>query len=722
MPQMTGVYRVLPENAHIPTTNGSASGTMTIWGSQDAITDITSAADWEILGCDPNALSQDIRLVCKSDAPDTKCSHLYQNIGAEGKIVRLPENCGSNAFARIAKAWVPEDQSIPSTVAARLVRRDGTQPEVKALSLDTNFDAVDSSKIGVVNIAIQGANVPGASGTIQIPPSRRSTRLSQRGFFDFVKNAIKSIATNSINVDKTVDLKPFVFDKKINLLDESIDCGSIKAKVRADLTGHADVLASVGVAATGTLIPPKITDFGVIAGLNGKATATLDLKADVAGKVDSGKINLVKIGIPGLDFPGILTIGPTFQVDVQATASLDVNLDMTVGINLDLKNAQLRFPPGDKDDDKAFSIGDTPLTLSASPDVTATGTVAAHLIPSLNLGVSALGNIVKAQIFLNLDTSASLKLSLDGSGSVQTVIDNSANTSTKSIDSATAKEIVTSSTKADDASSTKSTSSSGKVDSTTAKEIVTSTTKADDASSTQSTSSSDSVKSETSTTASTRAMSHTTTSKKAMSTSTKSSHHKTKSSHHKSKNQHHDGKKTTTHHTSPSKSTSTQRAMHTTIATTKSSSVTNAMHTTAATTKTSATVNMHTTATTKTSSTTAMHTTAAAAKGEQMWKRQVELGGCVELDAGIAVNVGADGSFFGLFDKAAKKTLFSKNFVILKKCFGSAAPKRSLFLLSRLDRASSLGKRALACPAAGLKAPVPALEDTVIKAADIKAV
>jgi len=135
------------------------------WGSQDAISDITPAAGWMILGCAPDVLAQDIRLVCKSnDTSAAGCDHLYQNIGADGKIVRLPENvttfwfctnksftnssskCGKSPFARVAKSCVPADQSIPASIAPRLVRRDGSQPEVKALSLDTNFGAVDTSK------------------------------------------------------------------------------------------------------------------------------------------------------------------------------------------------------------------------------------------------------------------------------------------------------------------------------------------------------------------------------------------------------------------------------------------------------------------------------------------------------------------------------------------------------------------------------------------------
>ncbi|KAJ7474871.1 hypothetical protein FB451DRAFT_1246878 [Mycena latifolia] len=639
----------------LPATNGSSSGTVTIWGSQDAITDITTAADWEILGCDPNALSQDIRLVCTSDDPAAKCSHLYQNIGAVNKLVRLPENCGSSAFARVAKAWVPEDQSLPSSVAARLVRRDGTQPEVKALSLDTNFDAVDWSKTGVVNIAIQGANVPGASGSVQIPPSKRATRLSQRGLFDSLKNAIKSIATNSVKINKSVDLPPLDFNKDVNLVNEQIKCGALTASVKVDLNGQAHATASVGVAAAGTIIPPKITDFAIITGLTANVAATLDVTADVAGKVDSGKITLLNVGIPGLDFPGILTVGPSFQVDAQVTASLDVNLDMTVGINFDVNNAQLSFPPGSGDapDGKAFSIGDTPLTLSASPDVTATGTVTAHLIPSLNLGVSALGNAVKAEVFLALDTSASLKLSLEASADAQTVID-------------------------------KSTSAGETTTSTTAKETTTSTTAT-----------------ATTTTTSAKMMHNMSQASKEMHSASSSSKHHTKSN-----AMHTSASTKMMHHTA-----SSSKAMHT-------STSTKMMHTTTSSTP------MHTSSSSKEMSTTsAAMSQASPSPSHAMSARAVtdSFGGCFEVDAGVNVNVGADGSFFGLFDKNTKATLFAKNFVIFKKCFGAAAPKRSLAMLSRLDRLS-LGRRAgLTCSATNLKKPVSVVNSTIVKAADIKA-
>lgn len=58
-------------------------------GSSSAISDITPAAGWTILDCDPNAVSQEIRLVCTGD--EETCNHIYQG-GCKSTLVRLPES------------------------------------------------------------------------------------------------------------------------------------------------------------------------------------------------------------------------------------------------------------------------------------------------------------------------------------------------------------------------------------------------------------------------------------------------------------------------------------------------------------------------------------------------------------------------------------------------------------------------------------------------------
>ncbi|KAJ3912589.1 hypothetical protein F5877DRAFT_53831 [Lentinula edodes] len=442
----------------LPGQNGS--GTMQIWGSSNAISDITTAAGWEILNCSATAMAQDIRLVCmSSDTEGTGCDHLFQAGGAEGKLVRLPEDCGMSPFARVAQSYVSGDQSIPAGISARFVRRDGENgtgsgnsslPQVQGLSLDTNFSAVDPSRYGNINIAVQGANFAGAdvNGTLVSTNTARrrsglSYNVSARDLSDFVGNAIDFILSSayhdscrspqypaikslsSFNTTKTISLPPISVDKSATLLNKDIKCGNVDINVDLGVDGKAQAQISLGVAAQGTIVPPDLNDFAVTVGMDAIIDGTVDLSAGVSTTFDTGKIQVVPpLGIPGLDFPGILTIGPSFDVQAEATAKLDIAADLKVGIVYNISNAQLVFPDKNNQSGGNFGVGDTPLTLSVTPSVKSTGSLTAHLIPSLNLGIQALDNIASATVFLDLDASATMQLSLDAVDSASVSVDN----------------------------------------------------------------------------------------------------------------------------------------------------------------------------------------------------------------------------------------------------------------------------------------------------------
>ncbi|KAJ7582528.1 hypothetical protein C8J56DRAFT_1055585 [Mycena floridula] len=381
--------------------SSSASGTLKIWGSVDAISDITSAAGWEIIGCSPDALSQDIRLVCVAEG----CDHLYQGTGAVDKVVRLPEQCGQSAFARVAKAWIPEDQSLPPSVARRLVGRD-VIPQVKALSLDTDFSAIDVSNSGAVSFSIQGSNIPAVDSAPIFTPSSLLGR--QDDSFAF---------SNDFNITNTTTLAPIDIDQPFSLVNQSLDCPPTKANVNINVDSKAHAEISIGVNLAGTIAPPKFDQFSMIVGkrqgLTADLTGSVDLKADVAGTLDSGKIPIFETIVPGLDFPGVLNIGPSLEIDVEAKATLDVNVDLTIGLNYHVEKALVSFPPTNDTQEPSFQVADTPLKLSASPGAQSTGSVEAHIIPTIKIGISALGNLVDSSVFLSLDASAKLILTLE---------------------------------------------------------------------------------------------------------------------------------------------------------------------------------------------------------------------------------------------------------------------------------------------------------------------
>ncbi|KAJ7474870.1 hypothetical protein FB451DRAFT_1246877 [Mycena latifolia] len=396
----------------LPESTG-VSGTMRVWGAATAISDITTAAGWTILDCDPDALAQDIRLVCTGAASD--CDHLFQ-AGATNTLVRLPNNCGKSPFARVTRSWVHADQSVPAVVASQLARRDDTAL-VQGLAVDTNFADADPAN-GDVNIAISGTTVPGQTGNLTVTPPppapARRSRLQNRGLFSFIEDAFKKF--NSFDKDVTKSLPPLDVDKSFPLFSQSISCPApaVSASVSASVDAKAHAVISLGMSAVGKIIPPSLSEFGVFVGLDADLSGTMQLTGSATGSIDSGLIDVFSVGIPGLDFPGILTIGPTFKIQAQATASLDVNVDAKVVLAYHVENAKLFFPKSDSlTSGGTFNPADSPLSLSVAPSVASKGVVAAHIIPTIDLGVSGLAGLASATVFLNLDASASMTLTLD---------------------------------------------------------------------------------------------------------------------------------------------------------------------------------------------------------------------------------------------------------------------------------------------------------------------
>ncbi|KAF9033940.1 hypothetical protein BDZ89DRAFT_1130813 [Hymenopellis radicata] len=639
----------------LPSDNGPSSGSMKIWGSTDAISDITPAAGWDIIDCTPDAVSQDIRLVCTGASAD--CDHLYQNIGAVNKIVRLPESCGVNAFARVAKAWTPTDQSVP----ARLARRADPQP-VRALTLDTDFASADTSKTGTVNFILQGANVPGADADLSSVSTtadvKRMGRVTQRGFGNFLKNAIDTISNalqNKIEDSNSFDI-PFDVDQTFNLVNESVDCPPITAKLNIDVQAKAHAVASIGVAASGTIIPPNIDTFGIIATLNAELAGGIDLKADVAGTLDTGKIRLYEVGIPGLSFPGILEIGPTFQINAQALAKLDVNLDLNVGIVYTISNASFVFPPGidDSKDGGNFNIGDTPLQLSVSPSVEATGTLEAHLIPSINIGISVLGDIVDASVFLELDAKAALTLELEASANGTVVVDNGVS-SGNATESVRANSSDVSVTARSDGNATVS-SAVGAYEGARA-------------SSEASVSSRATVSSQYSTGA-----------QESATVDAPSAEERRGASYGNYFMARGDAELTEESAASSYDDSSYKRSSGPALVHAARGAERPALLST-------------------------IDTRNVTTDGD------ASFGGCFTVSAGFNVNIGAEGTFFGIFDASVSKTLFGQDFQIYQKCFGDKA-RRSLAPWERTNL-TGRGVLDLLCPALGLADPELVLDESV---------
>ncbi|PIL30030.1 hypothetical protein GSI_07942 [Ganoderma sinense ZZ0214-1] len=409
-------------------TSGKGAGTVQLSGTQSGISDLTTAAGWTILDCDPKKADQDIRLVCHD--PSKGCDHV-NNDGAAGTIVRLPKNCSSVPFALVTRHWVHEDQSIPSHRRSLLFRRDASKHKVMGSTLSTSYHNGDHKTKGEVTLHIQGSSLAGAAGNFTQTPAHH-----KRGLTSWVKKSLQNLSSVHKNLKGTA---PLNFNKNVPLFHKSLSCpqkGKTPAfggEAKVELDSKISGTAHYAVAASGTLIPPKLKDFGLFVGFDMDLHGTLHLDTNLMGSLGTGKIPVFTTGIPGLDFPGLFSIGPTFNVNVEGTATLEADVKTDVDIDYKIKDVEVFFPPSGGKSKGSFVPGDSNVQLSVSPGVTAHGQIAAHLIPSLSFGINALAGKAKATIELDVDGDAAVDLTLAAAAkAAKTVKGKTAAKSTKS--------------------------------------------------------------------------------------------------------------------------------------------------------------------------------------------------------------------------------------------------------------------------------------------------
>lgn len=156
-------------------------------------------------------------------------------------------------------------------------------------------------------------------------------------------------------VDKPKQLKAFSVNQSFNLLDLKLECPPLIATTKIDVSAKANAVATIGVAASGSIIPPKFDDFSIITsafpyfipiheltnspGLTADFDSSVTLVAGLTtvcsllfvsrhfanvlqGALDSGKIQVYQVGISGLSFPGHVILHfplpPTYTLTIRS--------------------------------------------------------------------------------------------------------------------------------------------------------------------------------------------------------------------------------------------------------------------------------------------------------------------------------------------------------------------------------------------------------------------
>lgn len=375
----------------------SAWAAIDVDASSSTLSDITPAAGWTITGCNPDWADgvANVTLTCEgTDQQVASCSHLFEGGGAINKFVRLPQSCGVGPFARVASVEEADDL--------------GNQFLV---SLDYEFSQIPANDLQSLSFTVSASNVKSTTEAL-----RARRHLTERSY---------PIAfAPRFDLNKTVST-PITFSKSFTLINQTFDCPAadggvgVGANLEVDADVSVDAQLSFGLSLTGSILPfPKVQSLQLSGTFTGNAAGTFDVSADVKGSFDTGSIQLFSAGLPGLDIPGILSVGPQFLISTEVVAALELQANAKAGVTFDFPSLNFVFPASAGKSAVSAMPTSNALGLSLEPQVTADGSVTAHLIPRLEFGVEVLDGLAEATIFVQADGSATLGINATASADI----------------------------------------------------------------------------------------------------------------------------------------------------------------------------------------------------------------------------------------------------------------------------------------------------------------
>ncbi|KLO17571.1 hypothetical protein SCHPADRAFT_160949 [Schizopora paradoxa] len=304
----------------------SLGGIIELSGSSSAISDITPTAGWQILNCTDSTNSQAIRLVCEDESKG--CAHLFQN-GAQDTVIRLPDDCGNSPFVRVADHWVPDDQSIPSELASKLRRRDGTIPQVHVLQIDDDFNRTSSLQ-GPINFNFR------AQGDHHVAAASVGTQRKRQGIT--TGNASETQTVNTNNSPTFILFKDIL---SCNTEDEVIT-GELEALLDVDTSFTIEVFVLV----SGTVMPLEIFAFQFDAPTSASITGSFSQFATLEGTVSGEPLPLLSVDFNSLTIPGLATINPSFSITATPSGVVQdqPNFQSRINFNIQIDNLEFTYP------------------------------------------------------------------------------------------------------------------------------------------------------------------------------------------------------------------------------------------------------------------------------------------------------------------------------------------------------------------------------------------
>ncbi|KAJ8518438.1 hypothetical protein ONZ45_g4499 [Pleurotus djamor] len=370
----------------------TGSGYIKISGSPGNIKDISPAAGWAILSCDPHSLVQDIHLVCEHESEvGSSCSHLFMHGDPVGALVRLPESCGSGPFARIASAGIADSQSLPTHVSQRLSRRQLTPQQIHVLSIDVDFDKIDTTKFGSISFSASGTTAPSVdqksvhSRGLRKKPTTYSPFATGPGTYDF----------NASSCEVAVS-------KSRTLVAESKQCVPKSAGLAIEAGNTLNGTIHTGFEASGTLAPPVITNFSSFVSFSGNLSTRFNVSASLMGSATKD-VDLWHELIHPVKIPGVLEMHPSFRSTAWVEAQFGLPASADLQLNFETDDARLWYPPRSEAPSITANLTYSHADLSVIYGTTGRTDMIGHVTPKIHLRVNAFGGKYKTETRFQLD-------------------------------------------------------------------------------------------------------------------------------------------------------------------------------------------------------------------------------------------------------------------------------------------------------------------------------
>ncbi|KAJ7203385.1 hypothetical protein GGX14DRAFT_309849, partial [Mycena pura] len=390
-----------------------------------SVSSLDTESDWVLSDCDPTSdqpqSSVTATCTCPMDDEDCGCAHVL--IGkAYDTIVKLPSNCGLGPYGRVVFLELRPDQSGH--------RADGGPGY--SLAFDYAFTDI-AEENGPIYMRADMTDMPGYwDSIIDSPPDGSTTSVRKRDLNFHQPRGVNKrwwgsftnwylFRLNQLNTLTSKDSvsRNFHWSDSYTIFSQSESCPNFQSSLDITVSGSASIDSQFGYYLEATIVPPAVQQAYVYFKAGAGAQATFTITGVAAASWDSGRTELISFGFPGLYYPGLLTLGPSLHLYGELSGSLSLSGMYQTTVGYTFPGIDLSFGKEDSNAGTSqFSNGVSPnennqgFNYNMGWNVELAGQADAHLIPSLQLGISVLGGtILDAEVFVEADIYAGLSVS-----------------------------------------------------------------------------------------------------------------------------------------------------------------------------------------------------------------------------------------------------------------------------------------------------------------------